>query len=310
MGVLFAVLGVLGFSFKAILIKLAYRWAPVDPVVLMTLRMLYAAPFFLLMAWWSERAAAPGQISPRDAWMLIGLGFIGYYLSSLLDFIGLQYVTASLERLVLFLYPTIVVVLSALFLGQPITRRAVAALVLSYAGIALAVFHDVRVTGDPRAIALGSALVFASAVGYAIYLVGATGVIRRLGPSRFIAWAMLAATAFIALHFVLTRPLSALAAPRSIQLLSLAMAFFCTVLPTWMIAESIRRIGASTSSLVGSLGPMFTIGFGALLLDEPINLLQMIGVVLVLAGVMLVSRGAGTPRTTPGARNAVRRSAI
>jgi drug/metabolite transporter (DMT)-like permease len=309
-GVLFAVLGVLGFSFKAILIKLAYRWDPIDPVALMTLRMAYSAPFFLLMAWWGGRAPGIARMSARDAWMLVGLGFIGYYVSSLLDFIGLQYVTASLERLVLFLYPTIVVVLSALFLRQPITRRAVAALVLSYAGIALAVFHDIRITGDPQAIALGSVLVFASAVGYAIYLVGATGVIGRLGPSRFIAWAMLAATAFIALHFVLTRPLRALAAPQSIQLLALAMAFFCTVLPTWMIAESIRRIGASTSSLVGSLGPMFTIGFGALLLDEPINLLQMIGVVLVLAGVMLVSRGAGRRRAAPIERNAVRRGTV
>ena len=296
MGALLAVLGVLGFSFKAILIKLAYRWAPVDPVVLLTLRMLYSAPFFMLMAWWGSRTPGVARIGRRDAWRLVGLGFIGYYLSSLLDFLGLQYVTASLERLVLFLYPTIVVVLSAMFLAQPITRRAVAALALSYCGIALAVFHDVRITGDRHAIALGSALVFASAVGYAIYLVGAGGVIARLGSSRFIAWAMLAATAFISLQFVLTRPMSALDVPPSIQALALAMAFFCTVLPTWMIAESIRRIGASTSSLVGSLGPMFTIGFGALLLDEPINLLQMIGVVLVLAGVIMVSRGGGTRR--------------
>ena len=298
MGALLAVLGVLGFSFKAILIKLAYRWAPVDPVVLLTLRMLYSAPFFMLMAWWGSRTPGVARIGRRDAWRLVGLGFIGYYLSSLLDFLGLQYVTASLERLVLFLYPTIVVVLSAMFLAQPITRRAVAALALSYCGIALAVFHDVRITGDPHAIALGSALVFASAVGYAIYLVGAGGVIARLGSSRFIAWAMLAATAFISLQFVLTRPMSALDVPPSIQALALAMAFFCTVLPTWMIAESIRRIGASTSSLVGSLGPMFTIGFGALLLDEPINLLQMIGVVLVLAGVIMVSRGGGTRRSS------------
>ena len=296
MGALLAVLGVLGFSFKAILIKLAYRWAPVDPVVLLTLRMLYAAPFFVLMAWWSGRGAGVRRIGGRDASLLVGLGFIGYYLSSLLDFLGLQYITASLERLVLFLYPTIVVVLSAVFLGQPITRRAVAALALSYGGIALAVFHDVRITGDARAIALGSTLVFASAVGYAIYLVAAGGVIARLGSSRFIAWAMLAATLFVSLHFGLTRPLSALDVPLSIQALALAMAFFCTVLPTWMIAESIRRIGASTSSLVGSLGPMFTIGFGALLLDEPINLLQMIGVVLVLAGVIMVSRGSGRRR--------------
>jgi drug/metabolite transporter (DMT)-like permease len=310
LGVLLAVLGVLGFSFKAILIKLAYRWAPVDPVALLTLRMLYAAPFFMLMAWWSGRQPSARPIPARDVWLLLGLGFIGYYLSSLLDFLGLQYITASLERLVLFLYPTIVVVLSAIFLAQPITRRAVAALVLSYGGIALAVFHDVRITGDPRAIALGSALVFGGAVGYAIYLVAASGIIGRLGSSRFIAWAMLAAAAFISLQFLLTRPMSALGLPRSIQALALAMALFCTVLPTWMIAESIRRIGASTSSLVGSLGPMFTIGFGALILGEPVNFVQMIGVALVLGGVMLVSRGAGKPRPQPTARNTASRSAV
>jgi drug/metabolite transporter (DMT)-like permease len=310
LGVLLAVLGVLGFSFKAILIKLAYRWAPVDPVALLTLRMLYAAPFFMLMAWWSGRQPSARPIPARDVWLLLGLGFIGYYLSSLLDFLGLQYITASLERLVLFLYPTIVVVLSAIFLAQPITRRAAAALVLSYGGIALAVFHDVRITGDPRAIALGSALVFGGAVGYAIYLVAASGIIGRLGSSRFIAWAMLAAAAFISLQFLLTRPMSALGLPRSIQALALAMALFCTVLPTWMIAESIRRIGASTSSLVGSLGPMFTIGFGALILGEPVNLVQMIGVALVLGGVMLVSRGAGKPRPQPTARNTASRSAV
>ncbi len=311
LGPLLAILGVLGFSFKAILIKLAYRWAPVDPVALLALRMVYSAPFFLVMAWWSGRARGAKRIGPRDARLLIGLGFIGYYVSSLLDFLGLQYVTASLERLVLFLYPTIVVVLSAIFLAQPVTRRAAAALALSYAGIALAVFHDVRITGDPAAIALGSALVFGSAVGYAIYLVAAGGIIGRLGSSRFISWAMLASTVFITLQFVLTKPISALYLPMSVHALAFAMAVFCTVLPTWMIAESIRRIGASTASLVGALGPMFTIGFGALILGEAINLPQMIGVALVLAGVMLVSRGAGRAHVkTSEAQNADRRGAV
>ena len=309
LGPLFAVLGVLGFSFKAILIKLAYRAAPIDPVALLTLRMLYSAPFFVAMAWWAGRAAGAQPIGARDARLLIALGFIGYYLSSLLDFLGLQYITASLERLVLFLYPTIVVVLSAMFLHQPITRRAVAALALSYAGIALAVWHDIRVSGDAATTALGSALVFGSAVGYAMYLVGAGGVIARLGSSRFIAWAMLASTVFVTLQFVLTRPWSALDVPASVHGLTLAMAVFSTVLPTWMIAESVRRIGASTSSLVGSLGPMFTIGFGALLLGESVNLLQLAGVALVLAGVMLVSRGGGKPRAA-AVRNAARRNAV
>ena len=297
-GPLFAVAGVLGFSFKAILIKLAYAWAPVDPVALLTLRMLYSAPFFVAIAWWSGRSKSAKPISMRDWRLLLALGFVGYYLSSLLDFLGLQYVTASLERLVLFLYPTIVLLLSALFLSQPVTRRAAAALVLSYTGIALAVLHDVRITGDPSSIALGSALVFGGALGYAIYLVAAGGIIARLGSSRFIAWAMLASAFFVLLQFALTRPLSALRLPLSVQAITVAMAMFCTVLPTWMIAEAVRRIGASTSSLIGSLGPLFTIGFGALLLDEPVNLLQLVGVVLVLSGVVLVSRA---PRSLPRA---------
>jgi drug/metabolite transporter (DMT)-like permease len=311
MGILLAVLGVLGFSFKAILIKLAYRIAPPDPITLLTLRMLYAAPFFMLMAWWSARAPGAARIARDDFWRLVALGFVGYYVSSLLDFMGLEHITASLERLVLFLYPTIVVMLSALFLRQPITRRALGALVLSYAGIALAVWHDMHVTGDPGAIVLGSLLVFASALLYAVYLVGAGGVIRRLGSSRFIAWAMLTSTAFITLHFVLTRPISALVAPPStVHLLALAMAFFCTVLPTWMIAESIRLIGASTASLVGSLGPIFTIGLGALMLGEAINGLQLVGAALVLAGVMIVSSKASAPSAPAAARNAWKRSAV
>ena len=295
----FAVLGVLGFSFKAILIKLAYAWSPVDPVSLLTLRMLYSAPFFVAIAWWSGRAPGAAPIARRDWRLLLALGFIGYYLSSLLDFIGLQYVTASLERLVLFLYPTIVVMLSALFLRQPVTKRAAVALALSYAGIALAVWHDMRITGDAATTALGGSLVFGGALGYAIYLVAAGGIIARLGSSRFIAWAMLASTAFVFVQFVLTHPLSALRVPASIHALSLAMAVFCTVLPTWMIAESVRRIGASTASLIGSLGPVFTLAFGAVLLGEPINAVQLVGMALVLAGVMLVSRGARSRRAAP-----------
>ncbi|HEY3554212.1 MAG TPA: DMT family transporter [Casimicrobiaceae bacterium] len=310
MGALLAVLGVLGFSFKAILIKLAYRTAPVDPVVLLTLRMLYSAPFFIAIAWWSGRAPGAAPISRRDMRLLAGLGFVGYYLSSLLDFLGLQYVTASLERLMLFLYPTIVVVLSAMFLRQPITRSAIGALVLSYAGIALAVWHDIRITGETGEIVLGTVLVFASALGYAVYLVGAGGIITRLGSSRFIAFAMLSSTVFIVVHFLLTRPLTALAVPWSVQWLAFAMALLCTVLPTWMTAESIRLIGASTASLVGSLGPIFTIGLGAVMLGEPVNLLQLAGAALVLAGVMVVSRRP-LPRPMPrAARNVVPRDAV
>jgi drug/metabolite transporter (DMT)-like permease len=288
-GPLCAVVGVLGFSFKAILIKLAYAASPVDPLTLLALRMLYSAPFFVAMAWWSGRGVEARRFTPADWRVLAALGFLGYYLASLLDFLGLQYITASLERLVLFLNPTIVVVLSALLLKRPITRRALAALVLSYAGIALCMWQDLRIGGDPHATWLGGALVFASAIAYALYLVGSGEIIARLGSSRFIAWAMLASTFFVLIHFAFVRPLSALAVPAKIHQLTLAMAVFSTVLPTWLIAESIRRMGANAASLVGSLGPVFTIGLGAMILGEPVFAVQLIGAALVLAGVLLVT---------------------
>jgi drug/metabolite transporter (DMT)-like permease len=287
-GPVFAVVGVLGFSFKAILIKLAYSWHSVDAISLLTLRMLYSAPFFAAMAWWASRhSSAP--ITRRDWLLLTWLGFVGYYLSSLLDFLGLQYITAAFERLVLFLYPTMVVLLSAIMFKQRVGARAAVALVLSYAGILLVFADDLRLTGDPHALSLGCALVFGAGFCYALYLVGAGPVIARLGSVRFIAWAMLISSAFVVGQFAATRPLGLLAPPASVQLLSLAMAVCSTVLPTFLIAEAIKRIGANRTSLVGSLGPVFTIWLGYWILGEPIYAIQLAGAALVLAGVTLVT---------------------
>jgi drug/metabolite transporter (DMT)-like permease len=288
-GPLFAVIGVLGFSFKAILIKLAYAWASIDAVSLLALRMIYSAPLFALMAWWAARDRAAAPMTRRDWRDILWLGFIGYYLASLVDFMGLQYVSASLERLMLYLYPTLVVLLSAFLFKQPITGRIVLALALSYAGIVLVFARDLSIASDPRALWLGGSLVFAGAALYALYLVGAGPVIGRLGSLRFISWAMLASTVFVLLQFALTRPLSALAAAGSIQLLALTMAIVSTVLPTFLVAEAIKRIGASNTSLVGSLGPVFTIAFGWWLLAEPVHWIQLGGAALVLAGVALVT---------------------
>ncbi|HTS20777.1 MAG TPA: DMT family transporter [Casimicrobiaceae bacterium] len=283
-----AVVGVLGFSFKAILIKLAYAWEPIDALTLLTLRMVYSAPIFLAMALFAHRRGT-APVSRGDWLRILWLGFVGYYLASLVDFMGLAYVTAALERLMLYLYPTIVVVLSAIFLRQPITRRMLAALALSYAGIVLVFGRDLRVAGDPHALWLGGALVFASAFLYAVYLVCAGPVIVRLGSLRFISLAMLASTVFVLIQFAATRPLASLAAPMRIQLLSLAMAVFSTVLPTLFVAEAIKRIGANRASLLGSLGPLFTIVFGAWLLGEAVQGIQLAGAALVLAGVTLVT---------------------
>jgi len=284
-----AVLGVLGFSGKAVLVKLVYLAAPVDPTTLLALRMLYSAPFFAVMAWWAGRPASARPLTRQDWTALALLGFVGYYLASLLDFIGLLYITVSLERLILFVYPTIVVVLSAIFLRRPITRTALAALVLCYCGIAFAFFGDLVIAADRRATVIGSALVFASAIAYAVYLVAAGRVIARIGSLRFVAWAMLASTVFILVQFTVMRPLAALAVPPRVHALSLAMAVLSTVLPTWLMAEAIRRLGANTASLIGSLGPIFTIALGVWLLDEPLHAVQMIGAALVLAGVGLVT---------------------
>jgi len=291
-----SVLGVLGFSFKAILIKLAYSWYPVDAVTLLALRMLFAAPFFVAMAWWAGRRPDSRPITGRDWRILVWLGFVGYYLGSFLDFLGLMYITAALERLVLYLYPTMVLLLSVAVHGRRVVPREVIALLVSYAGIALVFAHDLHLGGDPRALWTGGALVFASALTYAVYLIGAGGVIARLGSMRFIAWAMLASCVFVFAQFALTRGVDSLAVPPSIFGLSLAMAVFSTVLPTWLIAEAVRRLGANTSSLIGSLGPVFTIGLGAMILGEAVHWIQLAGAALVLAGVMLVTLKPARPR--------------
>jgi len=288
-GPAFAVIGILGFSFKAILIKLAYSWAPVDAVTLLALRMIYSVPFFAVMAWWASK---PAKVQPmrRPDWLaLLWLGFIGYYLASLLDFLGLQYITASLERLVLFLYPTMVVLLSVALFKKRVGGRIWVALALSYVGILLVFAHDFRLSADSHGLWLGAALVFVSAFCYALYLVGAGPAITRLGSLRFISWAMLTSAVFVIVQFLLTRPLAALAAPASIQLLSLVMAVFSTVLPTFLVAEAIKRIGANRTSLIGSLGPVFTIGLGWWILGEAVHWIQLVGAALVLGGVTLVT---------------------
>ncbi|HVE48806.1 MAG TPA: DMT family transporter [Casimicrobiaceae bacterium] len=296
-GPLFAVIGVLGFSFKAILVKLAYAAHPVlDAATLLTWRMIYAAPLFTLMAWFAERQPGAIRMQRRDVLTVIGLGFIGYYLSSYLDFAGLHYITASLERLIVFTYPAIVVLLSAFIYRKPVTRRTLIALVLCYIGVVLVFLHDLRVADSGRDVALGGFLVFMSAILYAIYLVFAGPAIARLGSQRFIAWAMLTSSVFVFGQFALIHPITSLAIPPAVHWLSLTMAVFSTVLPTWLMAEALKRIGASRASIVGSLGPVFTIGFGAMLLDEPMHAIQLAGAALVLAGVWQVTQKPSTAR--------------
>jgi drug/metabolite transporter (DMT)-like permease len=275
-GLTLAVLSAVAFSFKAIFVKLGLAHGA-DAVTLLALRMGFALPVFLAMAW------------RRDWLWLVALGLSGYYLSSLFDFLGLQYISAGLERLILFTYPTLVLLFSALFLGHRIRPSAWGALALCYAGIGLAVSHDLTFAGDTQALIVGSLWVFASAVSYALFWMGSGHVVARVGAARLSAFASIFACLFVLGHFAATHPLAALAVPPRVYLDGLALALLSTVLPIWLQAEAIRRVGAPTAALVGTLGPVVTIFLGWWILGEAMSASQLAGAGLVIAGVLLVS---------------------
>jgi len=284
-GILLAIGGVVAFSIRPLLIKIAYVYAP-DPVTLLALRMIFSLPFFLAAALWVGRRGATTPLQRRDMLNVAALGFIGYYLASFLDFLGLQYVSAGLGRLILFLYPTIVVLLSALFLGQRVRPRDAAALVICYAGISLVL--SVAIGHNPN-LPLGAALVFAGSVMYAVYLVAGTEVIHRVGALRFSAYALLVASLCAIVQFLAVRPLSTLALPVEVYVVAFVMATVSTVLPVFMTSEALRRIGANHVAILGALGPVTTVFLGWLGLDEQLAPLQILGGILVLMGVVLVS---------------------
>lgn len=285
-GVVLALLAAVGFSGKAILVKLAYLGG-VDAITLLALRMAFAMPFFIGVAFWIHRRHAE-PLNMHDRLLVLLLGLIGYYLSSLLDFLGLQYISAGLERLILFLYPTMTVLLSALIYKRAIGKKVMLAMALSYAGIALVFLHDVGVK-QGGSVVLGSVLVFLSTLSYSSYLVGVGHAVKRIGTTRFTAYAMLVACFASLIQFVVIRPISALDLPLRVYELSIAMAIFSTVLPVFMLSYAIQRIGSGSASLIGSIGPVSTIYMAYLFLNERISLLQIAGSSLVLAGVLIIS---------------------
>lgn len=284
LGLALAVTGSVLFSAKAIVVKLAYRYQ-VDPLTLIALRMAFAAPFFAVSYRWASRGTTP--LARADHAKLILLGVLGYYLASYLDFVGLQHVSAALERLILFLSPTIVLLLSAFFLAKRIRRLDWIALVLSYAGIVLAFWHDVRLEGGR--IAFGSAMVFGSAVCYALYLVIGGELVKRLGAIRLTSYAMCVSSVAVLVHFAAAMPLSALVQPVPVYWLSLLNATLCTVLPVFATMLAIERIGAGRASMASMVGPVATIALAVVFLGEPVSGWQMAGTALVLAGVYVLT---------------------
>jgi drug/metabolite transporter (DMT)-like permease len=286
-GLALAMAGSIAFSGKAIIVKLAYRYG-VDSVTLLMYRMLFALPMFAFMAWWASRGKP--RLSRKDKWGVVGLGFSGYYLASFLDFWGLYYISASLERLILYLNPTLVLLLGWGLYGRRISSTQALAMAVSYAGVLLVFGHEVRFDGSQTLI--GAALVFASAVSYAIYLVYSGELVKRLGSLRLVGLATTVACFFCLLQFLLLRPLQAMVVAPEVLWLSLLNAVACTAAPVVMVMMAIERIGSGLTAQTGMIGPMSTIAMGVWLLGEPFNAWLMAGTVLVVAGVLVVSRAS------------------
>jgi drug/metabolite transporter (DMT)-like permease len=284
-GLLLASAGSIAFSGKAIIVKLAYRHG-VDAVTLIMYRMLFALPLFLALAWWASRGKA--ALTGKDWLGIVGLGFTGYYLASFLDFWGLQYISASLERLILYLNPTLVLVLGWFIYKRRISSLQALAMAVSYCGVLLVFGHEAGFQG-PNAV-LGALLVFGSAISYAIYLVYSGELVKRLGSLRLVGLATSVACALCLLQFVILRPLSAASVAPEVIWLSLLNATLCTFAPVLMVMMAIERLGAGLAAQTGMIGPMSTIAMGVLILGEPFNGWIVAGTVLVLAGVFLVTR--------------------
>jgi len=285
-GLTLALLGSIAFSGKAIIVKLAYRYG-VDAVTLIMLRMLFALPLFLTLAWWAGRGKP--ALTARDRWAVLGLGFCGYYLSSFLDFAGLQYISASFERLILYLNPTLVLLLGLLFFERRVSTRQWLAMGLSYLGVLLVFGREWSAEGAQAG--LGAALVFASAITYAIYLLASGEVVQRLGSLRLTGLATSVACVLCIAQYLLLRPWdSALAVAPQVVSLSVLNAVLCTFAPVLMVMMAIERIGPALTAQAGMIGPMSTITMGVLLLGEPFTGWVVVGTALVLLGVWLVMR--------------------
>jgi drug/metabolite transporter (DMT)-like permease len=287
-GVVLAIAGTLVFSFRPILVKLIYVTYPAaSAVTVLFLRMAISLPFFLVVAWWLRREEP--RLTRRDWAALVALGFIGYYAASFLDMLGLKYVGAGVGRLILYLYPTLVLLISFLFLHRKPTPRQLGALVITYAGVTLILASQAHGGAEGRLFVLGAMLVFGSSLFYATYLVVSAELVKRVGSMRFTAYSMAVATLPAVVQFFALEPLSALDLPGRIWLYAVLLGTFCTVLPLFIQAEALKRIGAAEFALIGALGPVSVAITSALGLDEQFTAVQAIGGALVIFGVLLVS---------------------
>ncbi|TGM45489.1 DMT family transporter [Leptospira vanthielii] len=286
-GVVLVLMGALLFSAKAVVVKLTYRYE-ISAIGSLFFRMLFAFPFLAWIAWRAEKEEGKTLLTKKDVIHVLLMGVVGYYLASLFDFLGLQYISAGLERIILFIYPTLVVILSFLFLKKKIHTREVFSLFLTYTGVFLAYGQDVQL-GSAKEVSLGAFFILLSALTYAIYLMGSGSIIPKLGAKKYTAWALIISSFAVFIHFAIFGTYKELIQPFSFYALAFIMGTVNTVIPAIFVSEGIKRVGSKTAAIVGSVGPMSTLFLAYWLLDEPITILHSIGTLFVLTGVFWIS---------------------
>ncbi|MFN8415993.1 MAG: DMT family transporter [Cytophagaceae bacterium] len=287
LGIAMGIISAACFSTKAIMTKLAYQ-AGADAILVLFLRLLFALPFYIVLAYYYQKKSST-SLTTKDWIFVLILGWIGYYLSSLFDFIGLQYVPASLERLILFTYPTLTVVFYSILFKSKLQRKDYIGLALTYIGIGIIYIGNDEFNNPD--IIFGSILIFLCAITYALYLVGSGQLIPKIGAQRYTAYAMLSSTLAIFLHkFIDTGIPSFQNIPTNIIWLGVALAIVATVIPSVTLAESIKLIGTEKSSIMATLGPVITIILANIVLEEPYSLRQFLGTLFILSGVYLVGK--------------------
>lgn len=288
-GAILTLIGAVMFAGKAVIVKWLYINHPIDTVSLLALRMLFSLPFYIIILVW-DKIIFPSDIrltKKEWAWML-AIGLLGYYLASFFDFWGLQYISAGLERLVLFIYPTLVLVISAIFFKKKIEKIQYIALIITYLGIVLAFVPEIKL-GMQKNILLGAFLIFLSALTYAMYLIGNGEMVKKIGSTLFTCYAMLISTAMVIIHYFISAKTNLFHYEPIVYQQSMIMAVFCTVIPSFLVSEGIQRIGSGNTAIIGSFGPMATIFMASYFLNESFNNWQITGTVFILAGVLMIS---------------------
>ncbi len=285
-GILLGVLGIVLFSSKAVMVKLAYRYQ-VDAISILLLRMVFSFPFYVVIAFLYRNKKNEETVTNKDYLWVVAFGLVGYYLASYFDFVGLTYIKASLERIILFIYPTVVLLLNKIFLKKPISNVQTGAILLTYLGIIIAFGTEVSISGNDTY--LGGFFIILSAITYASYLVGSGWLIPKFGVVKFTSYAMIISCFSVFIHYGLTYKGDIFTLPWQVYLLGFLIAIFATVIPSYLVSASIKMINSSNFAVIAGFGPISTIVLAAIFLNEKLTLLQILGALVVIIGILIVS---------------------